>query len=130
MATKKDFSNINTGRVFGAVEQATHDTGKNPKASPAEVKARKEAMQTQGRKGCKATRINLAIKPSNHEFVKILASATGKSMTEIINTLIEAYRMEHPEMMEQARGFLDTINSGAFSKLMHTDDDEEDGGTE
>ena len=39
-------------------------------------------------------------------------------MTEFANLVIEAYRREHPEIMEKAQDFLDVINSGAFSSLL------------
>jgi hypothetical protein len=113
---KKDFSNISTGRVFGAIEQATSEKGQQGTASPQEAQERMEQLKTQGRKGCKAIRINMAFTPSNHEFIKVLARATGRTMTDFTNLVIEAYRNEHPELMEQAHTFLDTVNSGIFSK--------------
>lgn len=115
MASKKDFAGMNTGRVYGAIEQATSKKGQQGTASPQEAEERKEALQTQGRKGVKAVRINMAFTPSNHEFIKVMAKATGRTMTEFTNTVIEAYRNEHPEFMEQANSFLQFINSGVFS---------------
>lgn len=126
MADKKDFSTVSAARLFGAAEQATNTQGRNPTASPAEQEARKEALQTQGRKGCKAIRINCAFTPSNHQFIKVLAKASGRTMTEFINLVVEAYRREHPELMEQANEFLETINSGAFSKLLDDKNETED----
>ncbi len=116
MAGKKDFAGMNTGRVYGAIEQATSRKGQQGTASPQEVQERREQMKTQGRKGCKAIRINMAFTPSNHEFIKVLARATGHTMTDFTNIIIEAYRKEHPELMEQANTFLATVNSGLFSK--------------
>lgn len=112
---KKDFAGINTGRVYGSIEQATSTKGQQGKASPQEQAERKAGLKTQGRKGCKATRINMAFTPENHEFIKVMAKATGRSMTELTNDVIAAYRTEHPEFMEKAAGFLDFIKSGAFS---------------
>ena len=117
MASKKDFAGMNTGRVYGAIEQATSKKGQQGTASPQEVTERQEALQTQGRKGAKAIRINMAFTPSNHEFIKVMSKATGLTMTELTNQVIEAYRNEHPEFMEKAQGFLEFINSGAFSSL-------------
>ena len=121
MASKKDFSGMNTGRVYGAIEQATSQKGQQGTASPQEQAERAAELRTQGRKGCKATRINMAFTPENHEFIKVMAKASGKTMTEFTNLVIAAYQREHPEIMEQARAFLDTINSGAFSSLMGGD---------
>ena len=116
MAGKKDFAGMNTGRVYGAIEQATSRKGQQGTASPQERAERASELRTQGRKGCKAIRINMASTPENHEFIKVMSKATGRTMTEFANDVIAAYRKEHPEFMEQAQGFLDFINSGTFSK--------------
>lgn len=122
-AAKKDFGAINTGRVYGAIEQATSRKGQQGTASPQEAADRAEELQTQGRKGCKAIRINMAFTPSNHEFIRVLAKASGQTMTEFTNLVISAYRREHPELMEQANAFLATINSGLFSSLKAEDEE-------
>lgn len=124
-AKKKDFSAINTGRVYESIETATSTRGQQGTASPQEQEERAEALRTQGRKGCKAIRINMAFTPDNHEFITVMAKASGRSMTEFTNLVIAAYRREHPEIMAQAQAFLDTINSGAFSNLLGGTDTEE-----
>ena len=117
MANKKDFTGMNTGRVYGAIEQATSRKGQQGKASPQEQAERAGELRTQGRKGCKATRINMAFTPDNHQFIKVMARATGRTMTEFCNHVIAAYQREHPELLEKARAFLEEVNSGAFSSL-------------
>lgn len=87
-------------------------------AGEEEQAERAAAMQTQGRKGCAAKRINMAFTPDNYEFIKVMAKASGRTMTEFTNLVIAAYQREHPEIMEQAHGFLNVINSGAFSHLL------------
>ena len=118
---KKDFAGINTGRVYGAIETATAKKGQQGSASPQEQAERASELHTQGRKGCKAVRINMAFTPENHEFIKVMARASGRTMTEFTNLVIAAYRREHPEFMSDARAFLDKINSGEFSSLPDTD---------
>lgn len=103
MAVKKDFTGINTGRVFGTIETATAEKGQQGTASLQEQQERAEKLQTQGRKGCKLPRVNMAFTPENHEFIKIMASVTGQSMTQFTNIVIERYRNEHPELYEQAK---------------------------
>ena len=109
MAGKKDFSGMNTGRVYGAIEQATSNKGQQGTASPQEAAERAANLKTQGRKGCKATRINMAFTPENHEFIKVMARLTGKTMTEFANLAIERYRTEHPEIYEQAKAIIDQL---------------------
>ena len=48
-----------------------------------------ENMQTQGKKGIKLPRINLALTPSNYDYVKTMASMNGVSVTKFINNLIK-----------------------------------------
>lgn len=118
MAGKKDFAGMNTGRVYSAIAQATSNKGQQGKASPQEAAERAANLKTQGRKGCKAIRINMAFTPKNYEFIKILSRASGRTMTEFANLVIAAYRREHPEILGEAQSFLDKINSGAFSNLL------------
>ena len=107
--TKKDFGGLNTGRVYGEIEQATAKPKQQGTATPQEAEARKEALETQGRKGCKATRINMAFTPANHYFIKRLARFNGVSMTVYCNAVIRAYREEHPELLEKANAIIDEV---------------------
>lgn len=118
MANKKDFSGINTGQVFTQLERATSQKGKQPEVSPQEKAEREATMHTQGRKGCAAKRINMAFSTDNYQFLKVMASASGRTMTDMCNLIISAYRREHPEILAKAQGFLDEINSGKFSFLL------------
>lgn len=109
MASKKDFAGMNTGRVYGAIEQATSRKGQQGTASPQEAAERAAQLKTQGRKGCKAIRINMAFTPENHEFIKVMATISGKTMTEFANLVIERYKTEHPEIFEQAKAIIDQL---------------------
>jgi len=109
---------MNVSSVYSTIEQATSQKGQQGTAGQEEQAERASNMQTQGRKGCKAIRINMAFEPTNHQFIKIMAKASGRTMTEFTNLVIAAYRREHPEIMAQANEFLTTINSGTFSNLL------------
>ena len=109
MASKKDFAGMNTGRVYGAIEQATSRKGQQGTASPQEAAERAAQLKTQGRKGCKAIRINMAFTPENHESIKVMATISGKTMTEFANLIVERYRNEHPEIYEQAKSIIDQL---------------------
>lgn len=88
------------------LEQSMGQPGQQSTAPAEEQAARKAAMRTQGRKGCKATRINMAFTPENYQFVKICSRAAGMSITEFSNAIIESYRNEHQDFYEQCRGVL------------------------
>lgn len=115
MAKKSDFSDISTGRITESIEKATGKKGQQGTASQEEQAERKAALRTQGRKGCKNVRINMAFTPDNYEFIKLMAKATGKTMTEFTNMLIAAYRKEHPEYMEKAADFLQLIQQANWN---------------
>lgn len=110
MASKKDFAGINTGRVYGALEQATSRRGQQGTVSPQEATERASKLKTQGRKGCKAVRINMAFTPENHDYLKFVARASGQNMTELANKVIEEYRNNHPEIYEAAKALQQLIN--------------------
>lgn len=112
MASKKDFGKIQTGRVYGAIETATSSKGQQGTASPQEAEERRETLRTQGRKGAKATRINMAFTDSNHQFIKVMARISGRTMTEFTNYVIEQYRAEHPEIYNQAKAIIDQMEGG------------------
>ncbi len=101
--TKKDFSKVNANCVYDYIEtaiaepDAPQEAQEQPQEQPAAVKhPRKtyseEAAQemraagtTQGRKGCKAIRINMAFSPDVHEYIKKMARARGLTFTEFTN---------------------------------------------
>lgn len=109
MAAKKDFGKMNTGRVYGAIETATSSKGQQGTASPQEAEERREALRTQGRKGAKANRINMAFTDSNHQFIKVMSRISGQTMTEFTNYVIEQYRSEHPEIYDKAKAIIDQL---------------------
>ena len=109
MPTKKDFSQLNTGRVHTAIDQATGKTGQQTTATKEEQEKRASDLRTQGRKGCKAVRINMAFTPENYEYIRIMAGVTGNTMTSFANLAIQRYREEHPELFEQAKAIKDQL---------------------
>lgn len=121
MASKKDFSGISadttgSGTVFAAIEQGTHTMGQQTTVSPQERAERMSAMRTQGRKGCKAIRINMAFSPENHQFINVVSRAQGITLTAFCNEIVRTYREEHPEMMEHAQAVIDEVRDSRLSK--------------
>ncbi len=111
-AKKKDFTTINTTSAAGravteTVTTATSKRGQQAAASPEEARERAENMNTQGRLGCKAFRINLAINPANYLFVRTCARRAGMTMTKLINEILAMYREQHPEVnvTDETRAF-------------------------
>lgn len=119
---KKDFSTANTGRVYNAIaeataepaedaqqaqqEQQTQETPKGRKTYTAEqAQEMREAGTTQGRKGCKAIRINMAFTPDVHEYIKVMARVRGESVTDFTNYVFRQSMEQNAALYEQAKTF-------------------------
>ncbi len=113
---KKDFTAAaSSRRVYESIEQATAEPqlvrGKNGaiREQPApqqpadgdEIAERQATMTTQGRRGCKSPRINMAFSSDNYDFIKAGAAATGLNMTQFTNLIIDRYRQRNPEIMDK-----------------------------
>lgn len=108
MARKLNLDNVQTERVFNTVEQSTGQKGQQDTAGPEEIKRRRSTLKTQGRKGCKAVRINMAFTPENHRFIKVYARSTGQTMTEACNQMLEFAR-SNPKFINRARHELESL---------------------
>ncbi|MBQ1577302.1 MAG: hypothetical protein IIZ83_10100 [Oscillospiraceae bacterium] len=81
--------------------------GQQQTASKREQNERAAQLRTQGRKGCKAPRINIAFTTANHDFARVMARATGNTMTEIVNMAIDKYREANGALYEKALEIID-----------------------
>lgn len=113
MASK--FEGMNTRKTTGAgageevlkrQQQGASRKGQQQEVTPEEKAEREATGRTQGRKGCKATRINMAFWSENHDFIKTMARISGKTMTEYTNLVIQKYREEHPDIYERAKSLI------------------------
>ena len=120
MAAKKDFSKLNTGRVYDAIAEAVAEpeaqeaqpVQEAQQAQPtrktyteAEKQDYLQAGKTQGRPGCRAARINLAFYPDQYEYVKTMAAVRGQSITEFVNHIIGQSMEENAALFAQAKAF-------------------------
>ena len=108
----KDFSGISTGsRVTEAIKEATRRTGQQDTAPAAEAEKRKAEGRTQGRKGVKLPRVNLALTQLNYDYVKTCARASGQTNIAFINSIITQHRETHPEEYETAKRLLESFQT-------------------
>ncbi len=124
--TIKNLDSINTNKIdvgtdTGEVYLNTENSGKNTSrlqgaAGKEEQETRMADGKTQGRKGCHAPRINLAFTSTNYDFVKVMSCATGETMTDFINFVLDQYREEHHETYDQAKAFTDALTNKTGSK--------------
>lgn len=66
-----------------------------------------EALQTQGRKGMKLPRINLAFTPSNLDYIRVMAGIRGESMTKFVNRVLEADMEANGDKYRAAKAIID-----------------------
>lgn len=86
--------------------QDTTKKGKpHPTATPEEKRDREAMGNTQGKKGCKMERINMAFTTENYEFIGKMSRFYGKTMTKFVNQVITDYRKQfqadNPEFFSQ-----------------------------
>ena len=105
---KKDFTQVNTERVYSTINDATK--GKERKTyTPAETEEFTEAMKTRGRKGTKLPRINMAFSPTNHDYIMVMARVTGQTATSFVNEIVDQYREEHQDLYQKAQEIINSL---------------------
>ena len=62
----------------------------------------KREMRTSGRKGAKMTRVNLALKPENYDYVKTMSFITGMTYSEFINRILDGHKATHGDLYQRA----------------------------
>lgn len=122
MAAKKnaDFT-ANTGRarVFDSIETATAEAApaqiarrsRSEEPTQEEINLAREQGKTQGRKGVKAVRINMAFAPDVHAYIKTMARARGESVTDFTNYVFRQSMAQNADLYEQAQTFVDSFNN-------------------
>ena len=90
---KKDFKTLGNQAAEKFITQGTQEEQAAP-VTQKEQPARKQ----------KHPRINMAFYGDNLEYVELIARIEGVSVTQYINTLIEADRDSKKELIEKAKG--------------------------
>lgn len=117
---KKDFSQVNTGRAYNQIEEAIAAPAQEPQQTQETQNQRKPytekraqemraAGTTQGRKGCKAVRINMAFTPDVHDYIKTMARVRGESVTDFTNYVFRQSMEDNAALYEQAKTFQKTF---------------------
>lgn len=118
---KKDFSKVNTGRVYSTIAEATAEPEQAQEAQEIieEQPKRKErrtyteqekaeilqSLHTAGRKGVRLPRINLAFSPEVHEYITTMSRARGETLTEFCNLVLREHMEKHRDLYERALEF-------------------------
>lgn len=111
MAKKFEINEAGAGALLESVGEKAGKTRQGT-ATPEEKAAREAEGRTQGRKGCKAPRINLALTADNWEFISKWKG--GQAATKFINKIIETYRKEHTnDLIREQEEFLNQMREEA-----------------
>lgn len=120
---KKDFSQVNTGRVYGAIAEATAEPEQGAAAAQETAQERKprrtyteqeaaeimQTMQTAGRKGIKLARINLAFRPDVYDYVLTMSRVRGETMTQFIDKVLREHMEQHTDIYNKAIEFRNSL---------------------
>jgi len=104
--TKKSFKDNNPALAFINVPEA-QETQQGRDTQEAQQTPRTPiAHTTQGKKGRKLPRINMAFATTNLEYLQIISRIEGVSVTEYVNRLIEADKEARKDIVEKAEKIL------------------------
>ena len=124
MANKrKDFSTVDTGRVYSAIEESLAEQAQEPQQAQEtqepqrvlvkgtnytaeEIRELREAGTTTGRKGVKMIRVNMAFTPTVHDYIRTMAKVRGQTITQFTNHVFKKSMIENAELYEKAQEFL------------------------
>lgn len=85
------------GTVIGSAQEVQHEQDA-PRSTEEPALA-----STQGRKGAKLPRINMAFSPQNLEYLRIMAGLKGQSVTRYVNALVEQDMILNRTIYENAK---------------------------
>lgn len=115
---KKDFSQINTGRVYNAIADATAEpeeqevqaTRKQRKTySEQEAQQALYERSTSGRKGIKLSRINMGFASDVYAYIQTMSRVSGCSMTDFVNKCLRQHMEEHKDIYDRAIEFRNSL---------------------
>lgn len=69
----------------------------------------KSGMKTQGIKGERLPRINMAFTQENYIFLRTMAAMSGESVTTFANCIIAEYKERHGSAFKAAQDILKTL---------------------
>lgn len=74
-----------------------------------EAQELQQAGKTQGRKGCKMVRINMAFEPDLHDFIRTMARVRGETVTDLTNHVFRQYMEDNMDVYKKAMEFRDSL---------------------
>lgn len=114
----KDFSSMD-GIIADITTATATPSGKRQQetATAEEQAARRAAGRTQGRKGCKMQRINLAFSDENMDFIRVVSKTLGITQTQLVNQVLDNFRESNQELYEQSKKMEQAVRMLAADRL-------------
>ena len=113
---KKDFSQINAGRVYNAIAEATADAaGTTEPRKERKTYTEQETTEalrnrrTAGKKGLKLPRINVGFTPDVYDYIQTMARVRGETMSDFVNYILRQYMDDNRDLYDRAREFRNSL---------------------
>ena len=123
---KKDFTKVNTGRVYDTIAAATaeqeQNISQNQETQETQEKRKErrtyneqealefmQKLKTSGRKGVKLPRINLAFSPDIYDYIQTMSRVRGENMTQFVNLALRQHMEENRDIYEKAIEFRNSL---------------------
>lgn len=112
---KKNFKGDNPAMAFitnpdtHEIQEAQEEQITQDAYNTQNVQLKQKVPSTQGRKGQKLPRINMAFSEVNLEYLQLMSRIQGVSMTAYVNNLIESDREKNTAIIERAKEILSGI---------------------
>lgn len=124
MASKKDFTSEANKRLLDVIEDAVTPEAQENEPKPKQRKSRRtydeqeaaefrDTLRTQGHKGTKAKRINMAFTDSNYSYIETMARVRGETLTGFLNHVIADSMARNAKTYLKALEFRNSIINGS-----------------
>jgi hypothetical protein len=110
---KKDFSQIETGRVYDTITAATAEekARKERKTyTDEEARALQMDMNTTGRKGVRMKRLNIAVTPDVSEYIYTMSRVSGETLSMFIVRALREHMDAHADIYKKAIAFRNSLD--------------------
>lgn len=96
--------------VYNAIIGSAHKAQHTQEVQEApQAQAAPGVGNTQGRKGAKLPRINMAFSPQSLEYLRVMAALRGVSVTRYVNDLVERDMVQNSEVYDTAKDLTHSI---------------------
>lgn len=121
MAKAKKGHNKKTtaGRACNVIADATvqEESDRKPRKTYSEDEKQDsmDTLNTQGKKGLKAMRINMAFTPEIHDYIKIMSDLQGTTITSFVNAILMQHLEQNRESYEEAKDLIKRVRDNLKS---------------